>query len=191
MPTRKHLLAAVAIFMYVSGGLCSQARATDPCDPSVLSPELRAELARDYSDWQPEKLENLSEHYRQLWLKNHPNDCPGIAIGHFESKSELSYALFLVPRPDRKHPGASIVVFSRTRPTIPFVSHLVQKWDAGNFYEHSDLAILKVAAGKYADPEGGPEVLIDLDAVLYVAMEKAASLYYWKNGRYQALSISD
>jgi hypothetical protein len=173
--------------MYVSGGLCSRARVTDPCDLSVLPPELQTELARDYSDSQPEKLENLSEHYRQLWLKDHPNDCPGIAIGHFESKSELSYGLFLVPRPDRKHPGASIVVFSRTRLTIPFVSHLVQRWDAGNFQDHSDLVISKVVPGKYGDPK----VLIDLDGVLYEALEKASSLYYWKNGRYQGLSISD
>jgi hypothetical protein len=153
----------------------------------VLPPELQTELAKTYPDSQPERLENLSEYYRQSWLKEHPNDCPGIAIGHFESKSEISYAFFLVPRPERKHPGASIVVFSRVRPTAPFVPHLVFKWDAGGFYDHSDLVISKVAAGKYGDPQ----VLIDLDGIMYEAMEQASSLYYWKNGRYQVLSISD
>jgi hypothetical protein len=188
MPIRNHhLFAAVPIVLYVCGGFCSQARAADPCDLSLLPRELQTELAKTYPDSQLERLENLSEYYRQSWLKEHPNDCPGIAIGHFESKSELSYALFLVPRPDRERPGASIVVFSRIRPTARFVSHLVFRWNDGNFCIPSDLVISKVAAGKY----GGPKVLIGLDGVLYEAMEKASSLYYWKNGRYQGLSISD
>jgi len=188
MTIREHLLLiAVSIAFYVCGGFCSQARAADPCDLSVLPQELQAELAKTYPDSQPERLENLSEYYRQSWLKEHPTDCPGIAIGHFESKSELSYAAFLVPRSDRKRPGASIVVFSRIRTTARFVSHLVLKWDAGNFYDHSDLVISRVAVGEYGDPK----VVTDLDGVLYEAMEKASSLYYWKNGRYQGLSISD
>ncbi len=187
MPTRRHILAVIPLVIFLSAALCPQARAADPCDLSVLPQELQTKLARNYSDWQPERLENLSKYYRRFWLKDHPNDCPGIAIGHFESKSELSYALFLVPRGDRKQPGASIVVFSRTAPTIPFVSHLVFKWDTGNFYDHSDLVISKVAEGEYGDPK----VVIDLDGVLYEAMEKASSLYYWKNGHYHVLSISD
>jgi hypothetical protein len=168
-------------------GICVRARAANPCDISVLPKEIQTTLEKSYPDWKPERLENLSQYYRRFWLKDHPNDCPGIAIGHFESKSELSYALFLVPGPDRKQPGASIVVFSRTGPTIPFVSHLVFKWDVGNFYGHSDLVISKIAAGRYGDPQ----VLIDLDGVLYEAMEKASSLYYWKNGQYHGLSVSD
>jgi len=167
-------------------GVCVRARAANPCDISVLPKEIQTTLEKSYPDWQPERLENLSQYCRRFWLKDHPNDCPGIAIGHFESKSELSYALFLVPRPDRKQPGASIVVFSRTGPTIPFVSHLVFKWDVGNFYGHSDLVISKIAAGRYGDPQ----VLIDLDGVLYEAMEKASSLYYWKNRQYHVLSVS-
>jgi hypothetical protein len=154
---------------------------------SVLPRELQTELAKTYPDSQPEGLENLSEFYRQSWLKEHPHDCPGIAIGHFESKSELSYALFLIPRPDRKRPGASIVVFSRIQATARFVAHLVFEWDDGNFCLPSDLVISKVAAGKYGDPE----VSIDLDGILYEALEQASSLYYWKNGRYHGASISD
>jgi hypothetical protein len=144
-------LLVIWALLVCPGWLCAQSRAADPCDITVLPQEIQTKLEKNYPDWQPRRLENLSKFNRQFWLKAHPNDCPGIAIGRFEPKTELSYALFLVGRPERKQPGASIVVFSRTGPSVPFVPHLVSKWDAGNFDAFPDLVISKVPPGQYAE----------------------------------------
>jgi hypothetical protein len=65
--------------------------------PCVLaSLVISQKLDKDYQDWQVEALENLDGEDRKLWTNAHPNDCPRIAIGHFESKIDLSYALLLV-----------------------------------------------------------------------------------------------
>ena len=81
-------------------GLSPQSRATDPYDLSVVPQEVRAKLDRDYADWQPERLEQLDEDDRVMWINAHPHDCPGIAVGHFESKAEVSFAFLLVSKPD-------------------------------------------------------------------------------------------
>src|SRR5438445_12432863 len=108
-------LFVISSLLVSPGWLCAQSKAADPCDISSLPQEIQTKLEKNYPDWQPERLENLYEDDRRFWTNAHPNDCPGIAIGHFESKTELSYGLLLISKPDRKRPGLRIVVFSRPR----------------------------------------------------------------------------
>ena len=193
MPSLRWTLIAsrAQILLLFVAGFCTQARGADICDPAVLPSEIQTKLEKSYPDWQPERIENLYEDDRQFWIKAHPNDCPGIAIGHFESKTELSYALLLVSKPDRKLPGLRILVFSRPGPSAPYVAHLVSKWDTGTFYEGSDQVIATVPAGHYEEAIGPKKVQTDLDGIWYEVMEKGAILYYWKNGRYHELVTSD
>jgi len=184
----RFLVLALTLVLLGSG---PQAKGADPCDVSVLPQEIQTKLEKNYPDWQPEKLENLDKEDRGLWVKAHPNDCPGIAIGHFESKTEFAYALLLVSKPDRKRPGLRILVFSRTGPSAPFVSHLISKYDTGDFYEGSDQVIATVPAGHYEEAIGPRKVQIELEGIWYEVMEKGAILYYWKNSRYQRLVTSD
>lgn len=172
-------------------GFSVRAGAAGPCDLSVLPQQIRTNLEKNYPDWQPERLENLYEEDRKLWTDADPKDCPGIAIGHFESKTELSYALLLVSKPDRKRPGLRIVVFSRTAASGQFVPRLISRYDTGTFYEGSDQVIATVPPGHYKEAMGSRKVVIDLDAILYEVMEKGSIVYYWKNGRYQQLVTAD
>jgi len=54
---------------------------------------------------------------QQLWLNgSNGKESPGIAIGHFESPDDLSYAVLLVPKSDPSG-GYKLLVFSK-RPTL-------------------------------------------------------------------------
>ncbi len=172
-------------------GLCAQSKAADPCDVSALPQEVQRKLEKNYPDWQPERLEHIYEDDRPLWIKVHPNECPGIAVGHFESKTELSYALLLISKPDRKRLGFRLVVFSRTGPSNPYVSHLVSTWNIGLFYQGSDDAISTVPPGRYEEAIGPKNVQTNLDAIFFETFEKGAAVYYWKNGRYHELIVSE
>jgi hypothetical protein len=191
----KRVVHISLFFSFLFAGLGAPSKAADPCDISLLPQELQTKLTKEYPDWQPERLENLGELDRAYRTKAHPKDCPGIAIGHFESKPQLSFALFLVPRLVRKQQGFQLVVFSRTEPSALFVSHTVFQVDTGNFYERSDLVISRVPPGQYEEVEedsGNPrKVSLHLDGLLYEAIGKASSLYYWENGKYKGLPLSD
>lgn len=187
----RFILIALILVLAGSG---TRSLAADPCDISSLPREVQTKLAADYADWQPQKLKSLDDYSRAYWTKTHPEECPGISIGHFESKTELSYALFLVVKPGSKQQGASIVVFSRMQSSGAFVPHVVHKWETGNSLAFPDLVISKVPPGQYegyAESDEVPKVSILLDSLLYEAIGKASSLYYWKNGRYQQLVTSD
>jgi len=83
------------------------------------------------------------------------------------------------------------LVFSRTGPSAPYVSHLISKYDTGDFYEGSDEVIATVPTGHYEEAIGPRKVQIELEGIWYEVMEKGAILYYWKNSRYQRLVTSD
>jgi len=157
----------------------------------VLPQEIQTKLAKNYPDWQPEKLENLDEEDRGLWVKANPKDCPGIAIGHFESKAELSYALLLVSKPGRKRLGFRVIVFSRNGPSAPFVEHLVTKWNIGFYDQGSDEVIATVPPGHYEEAIGPKNVNTELDAILSETIGKGAAMYYWKKSRYHELITSE
>ena len=185
------LTRPMAISALLLGVLPLASRAADSCDLSVLPKEVRTELDKNYSDWQPERLEHLYDDDREFWIKPHPNDCPGIAIGHFESKTELSYALLLISKPDKKRPGLRILVFSRTAASAPYVSHQICKWNIGLFYKGSDQVIETVPPGHYEEAIGPHKAQLGLDGLSYETMEKGAILYYWNGGRYRELITSE
>ena len=74
---------------------------------------------------------------------------------------------------------------------MPYVAHLVSKWDVGTFYKGLAQVIATVPAGNYEEAMGPKKVQIDLDGISYEVMEKGAILYYWKNGRFHELATSD
>jgi hypothetical protein len=191
MPSKASTATTFITFLMVAAVSAVPAKAVDPCDTSVLPQEVRTKLEKNFADWQPERLENLYEDDRSFWTKAHPNDCPGIAIGHFESKDELSYALLLVSKPNRKRPGLRILVFSRSGLSASYVTHLISKWDIGTFYKGSNQVIATARPGHYEEAMGPKKVQIDLDGISYEVMEKGAILYYWKNGRFHELATSD
>jgi hypothetical protein len=189
--SRRALLIVISAIFFLCAIFCSESNAANPCDISILPREIQTKLEKNYPDWQPEKLKNLYEDDRHFWTEAHPNDCPGIAIGHFESKTEFSYALLLVSKPERKRPGLRILVFSRLGPSAEYILRVISRYDTGDFYEGSDQVIATVPAGHYEEAQGPKRVDVDLDGISYEVMEKGAILYYWRNGRYHELVTSD
>ena len=187
----RRLLFTISLAGLLCLAVCTASKAADPCDPSVLPKEIQTKLEKDYPDWQPERLEHLDSDNRKLWASAHPNDCPGIAIGHFESKSELSYALLLVSKPDRRRQGFRVVAFTRGGPPTTYIPHLVTKWSIGLYYYNSDEVIATVPPGRYAEATGPKNLQTDLDSILCETLEKGAAVYYWKNGRYHELITSE
>ena len=125
---------------------------------------------------------------QQLWLTG-PNDkeCPGIAVGHFESVERLSYALLLVPKSNPSG-GHKIVIFSKDPAKDVYASRLL---DHAERQSYSGLVISKLGPGKYDDWKRVKSIKLKLDGLLVEWMEKGAQLYYWSADGYERLQVSD
>jgi hypothetical protein len=154
---------------------------------AVLPAQVSELLSSKFPGWRPKQLTDLESDDRQLWLKAHPRECPGIAAGHFESADRFSYVVLLV-RKEEPTGGYKLVVLSKIRISDAYTWNLLDHADGQTY---AGLVISKAQPGKYSDWENTKSIRIKFDGVYVEWIEKGADLYYWSAGRYQKLRVSD
>ena len=174
--------------LFVAQPTTTASKAPDANDCSAALPAPVSELlASKFPEWRPKQLSDLESDDRGLWLKAHPHECPGIAIGHFESADKVSYAALVVPKSESTA-GYKIVVFGKGPTGDTYVWKLLDHADGQTY---SGLVISKAEPGKYSDFERTKSIQTKLDGLYVEWIEKGADLYYWSAGRYHKLRVSD
>ena len=158
------------------------------CDESTLPASVRDLLKAKFSDWRPKQVSDMDADDQQVWLTAvHGKECPGIVVGRFESADELSYAVLLVPKSNPSG-GHKVVVISKSAPKSTYTWKLL---DHAEGQTYSGLVISKAAPGKYSDLENNKSIQLKLDGIQVEWMEKGAVLYFWSEGRYRKIVVSD
>jgi hypothetical protein len=80
------------------------------CQTQSLPKQVRDILKGEFTTWKIQQPSNLSPSAFTRWKGEKPLSCPGIALGKFETDTENSYAILLVPK--EKSKGYIFVVFS-------------------------------------------------------------------------------
>ena len=184
MCARLHLLVCAFILVMVS---ISSGQGKDTCRTSSLS-GVQVLLDRQYGDWRPKRVSDLGPDDKQLWLKAHTKDCPGIAIGHFERPDQLAYAVLLLPKSQSSH-GYRIVVLSKVATDDGYAARVLDQGDTQD--SDSGMVISTAPRGSYSNFEKTTSVQVKVDAVNVEWIEKGAVLYYWAHGKYRTLQTSD
>lgn len=92
------------------------------CDTSAIPAQIREVLKNKFAGWRPKRLSDLDSGDRNVWAEGQNGKaCPGIAVGHFESAEQTSYALLLVPEsePTRSY---KVLVLSKESSGESYVS---------------------------------------------------------------------
>ena len=184
----KHLLLLLAMTVVaLISARPARAQTSNSCAETDLPGPVIDLINAKFSGWRPEQLPDLAADDQQLWVKAHGNQCPGTAVGHFESPDHLSYAVLLVPQSDPTG-GCRLLVFSRMQNGEGYAWKLLVHW-VGKA-NHS-VVISTVPPGKYSDYEDARiSVTTKLDGVLLEYIEAAALAYYWSAGRYKTVRVS-
>jgi hypothetical protein len=185
MCARFHPLVCAVVLVIVPA---SSGQLKNTCRTSSLPSGAKALLDSKYAGWRAKDVSDLGADDKELWLKAHPKDCPGIAIGHFEEPERLSYAVLLVPKSELKQ-GYKIIVLRELPTGNAYAATVLDQVDSE--YSSDGLVISKVPPGKYSDFEDTASVRVKLDAVNVEWIEKGAVLYYWANGKYRTIQTSD
>ena len=181
----RFILFAIGIF-FVSVSAHAQA-VSQACAESTLPEGVRSVLAREYGNWRVETLADLDADYQKAWTAKRPNDCPGIVAGHFEGKSELSYALLLIPHAKGKL-GFRLVVLSKGSGKSGYSANVLEQNDTDLM---SDAAIFRAEPGLQFNEEKFAAFKLKSDGIYFETFEKAGWIYYWKRGKYQRVVESD
>jgi hypothetical protein len=179
------LFAALIVCAVPTGSLAST-QAQDPCAEGNLPAGVATLLAKRFPAWKVEKPDDFDAYYRKLWLKAHPNECPGIAIGHFFSDRHLSFAVLLISRASEMSGYKLVTIVEGAGGS--YQARVLEGVDKS---PPTPVVLEAVPPGQYSDAEGGTRARITLDAIQAEQLEAGAILYYWRGGRFRRLITSE
>jgi hypothetical protein len=183
---REALLLLASGVMVLMTAATVRAQTSNPRAEANLPTPVVDLIRTKFSGWRPKDVSDLDPENRELWLRPHLNDCPGIAVGHFESPDRLTYAVLLVPQSDSSG-GYKLLVFNRMASGDTYVWKLLDHANAS----YSGLVVETAPPGKYSDYEDARiSVTTKLEGFYLEWIEKGALLYYWSAGRYKTVRVS-
>jgi len=155
-------------------------------NPPLVEPIKNLLSLKYYQQWRPIAIYDLLPPHQRMWRRSlNRFDCPGIAMGHFERKNELSYAFSLKPR-DPRQTGWRLVVISKTKQGAYRDRVLGQTDERVPPY-----VIYAVPPEEYTDAFETESVKLRLDGLQVEQMESGAMLFYWKEGQYRSLILAE
>jgi|HubBroStandDraft_5_1064220.scaffolds.fasta_scaffold178624_1 hypothetical protein len=188
-PTWPTILFVIVVSLpYSEPEPMAAAQSSSPCDEAALPTPVTALLKEKFPEWRPKQVSDIDADNRQLWLEGPDAEaCPGVAIGHFENATSLSYAFLLVLH-SNPNGGHKLVIVNKELNRDSYVSTILDHAEGRTF---SGLVISKAEPGKYKDWEGKKYVQIRTDALYVEWIGKGAQLYYWLTDRFHKLQVSD
>lgn len=155
------------------------------CKVGPMPPDIQKRLKEEFGSWKVQEPTDLSARARERWKSEKPLECPGLAVGQFESAKMPCYAVLLVPV-GHSDGGYRFLIFSRKASQSSYEMTVVDQLDetgAANFFIH------KVRISKFYDERSrrkfnvqGSEGILLVDAA---EKEYEVDVYFWTNGRYQ------
>jgi len=137
------IFALVGLLAIIFGTPLEAGTNPDQCSRELLPEEFRHRLENEFSSWKIQERTNLSSRAQERWRDEKPMGCPGIAMGEFESATQTSFAVLLVPK---DHPDAAYRLLVFTPNAAPRTDALktIDQWDkagaANNFIHEIQIA---------------------------------------------------
>ena len=172
-------------YLVVAALLVFAVAAPEPCRGGLLPPELRGLLAKNFTDWKIVTVADLRTDDRTLWEKVWGQECPGIALGHFHSPTQVSFALLLYRYEDGRL--AERLLVARRASTGGYRVQNVM------LPGQTDVlgVIHKGLPGEYHSWDRSESVKITIDVIVHEVIEAGATAYYWRADGFHSIHISD
>jgi hypothetical protein len=150
---------------------------------SALPAPIRTYLRTKYPGWRVLELSDLLPEDRKFFLDHNPGGCPGFTSGEY-IPGRKAFAVLAVSK-IRKPARVKLIVFvgkeKGYRPTI-----LAKSTTEGPLP-----AVFTMPAGAYQSWDREEEVRAQHPVIFYVRYEARAVMFYWENGEWRELQISD
>jgi hypothetical protein len=180
------VFATLSLLPHTSTPAPVAAAPVDVCSVANLPAPVQDLLKKDFPSMRPQQMSELSADDQKIWIQAHAKECPGIAVGHFERKTSLSYAFLLVAKSDPTG-GYKFVVFTKAANGNTYSSKLLN--EAMTNIDSTGLAISKVPPGKYSNYQKTKTITATLDCILLQWLDAGTDLFYYSGGKYPRLNM--
>jgi hypothetical protein len=154
------------------------------CDGATKSSGIDSFLMTRYPDWKVVEVTDLSEYHRRLWLEDHPTACPGMDTGRFDPGGRWQTAILLIPKLQRDN-RAKLLILSKIG--LKYSSVVLANLD-----QRGEVPVIFTASrGRYRSWDHSVEIVTKYKVVTLVFYESSATVFYWTNGKFHELQVSD
>lgn len=162
----------------------SQAFANGECNGSNLPLGVQHAIQKKFPAWSVVTIDNLDPDSQKLWLEAHSKECPGFVVGNFDGRSVPSYAVSLSRQQGAAQWGMLLVV---TKEATGYELHVLARASKVGTIS----VVSKLPAGSYSGVDEITHIRAAFPVIQYDAIEVGAIIYYWENGRYNSLLVSE
>jgi hypothetical protein len=180
---KRHLLTAALLYAQLlsAAALGNGNAAKSASCAALLPPEAKVKLESAHKGWSVLEYDQLYPHQQEIWSAR----CPGVAVGQFRGPGTIGYAVVVVRQAgDVKQ--AKLVLLEKQKTS--YAIQLLREQGEVPSYP----VVHKEPPGVYRefyDRESTVKVVNDV--FVYEHLEATATLFYYKDGKYQELLISD
>jgi len=191
---RRMARSAIVLFLGSVLFLSSTARASDPCMSDRLLPAIQA-IEVKFRGWRLITLSALSDEDQRTWRQERNGDCPSIALGDFDGSGRRQYAALLISK--KATPVQGETYSTRQMRLL----HVVSAQDGAYSFSTITQDVTTLIPVVYRSPPGQYEyfktnsdvktvIQISTDVIVVEVMESSSTAYFFKKGKFVALTLS-
>jgi hypothetical protein len=180
---RAHRLMPVGVFILIllSGASSSS---FSQCEEGLIPSGMSQYLKTKFSDWKVVEVKDLLEYDRDVWLGEHSKACPGIGQGRFDPSGRWKTAILLIPKLPTDNRAKLILVDKKERKYSSIV--LAEMNNRGQVP-----VVFTAPPGRYKSWDNSRNVTTRHAVVALVFYESSGTVFYWANGKFHELQVSD
>ncbi|HET9837833.1 MAG TPA: hypothetical protein VFR84_06325 [Candidatus Angelobacter sp.] len=149
-----------------------------------IPPQARKAVAGKLKNWKVVTVADLAADDREIWEDEYEQKCPGVTAGQFAPQPARSWAITLI----RSNRGALYQ-------TLVLVTEKDQRYQVTTLSSSQKVArpsiVRRLPSGSYSSSHGETEIDAAFDVIAYETIEAGTMIFYWSNGKYRKVIISE
>ena len=152
----------------------------------LLPKEVKEIIEKKYKNWRILEKKDLVSDDQVLWDKYRRGECPGVIAGNFDNSGNTGYAVLIISQAKTMKRTQLLILTMRGS----------RNYDSQVLYVENNVsnfpAIHKEPPGQYTDfYEEKKTIEAKTDVIIYEHIESSALVFYYKNGKFRRLLVSD
>ena len=159
----------------------------------LLPKEISREIAIRFEGWRVLEKKDLGSDDQILWAKAWGEGCPGVAVGNYDGSNEKGYAALIISQDSTKR-QFKLLLLKKNSSGNYTIKTLIKSSGVGDYpviYKGKPGTYTETGSFDYGKDNEADSVETKYDVIICEFIEKGALAFYYKDGKFHELVISD
>ena len=160
---------------------------------SLLPKEALKEITLNFKNWRVLEKNDIDSLSQVLWDETRGEECPGVAVGNYDGSNEKGYAALIIPQDSTKR-KFKLLLLKKNSSRNYTIKTLIKSSGVGDYpviYKGKPGTYTETGSFDYDKDNEADSVETKYDVIICEFIEKGALAFYYKDGKFHELVISD